>query len=1086
MTYTAVVILYQFLVRMSLCTFVLFAISTLPVVRADGWDGFSNNLATDLAPFLSLFGEQVTKQYLSESVTTLDYFIFAMAPMGVLTAVVSAIRVCGSPALRAFIGRAQEGAGSAEAELCSSTSRDVCELYNNGGIARVFGRPKILEIVYDPDHDVSDEKAGIYTFQEYVQGKGQGQWIKKEPRKGQKDAESAKREDLPQTSFAPNLSLNIGIKKLPPTAFWAIAVTGLILQVGVVGFAGVVTYYLRWEKNGSLPESYACPLVIIGTLLVCGGMFHCAFIVGQRTDKEVWQRKPTDGSSMYWVQPGGQVIGDQTFDAFAHKESDDPKGRLEEYMTSRKNVSVDSKPEVWIAVGTTLSGFVLQFIGLRGVHSTVSVAQLGAVMLMSTARAALRMQRVEPNANSLANFPDEVLGHELDWLALRIGQDVIKNDLELPSPGSSFSSQSFDPPPQYFWKLCGAPDRMSRVRREQSHSLESRNAAARLLAYRTRLAQLTSSSPARPTRGAMEFNIEMVEVRRESQQLAEAIEATVNTIFSKAEIKREWKQAHSMCWGIKCTLFSKSPGPSDQAKGATISRNQHILYLTLTRPNDQNNFGNFWRLENRQELEGLLGLWIWSLKSDPAIESKEPETNFTTSKAADIGTRRIISTAQNFTESALGVWLSSDINGFETHKLRLTPTDHGDASTIWQVSHTDQEKIWEPLSATWPGQQQLRFFGWNTAQLPQVQTPETFKLCSVPTNNSLLSSCTQEVFASFLTSVLDVVDDVGDFNIKEAESLRLENRLVNEIVELFTDLRLGSKQEALTCVVPLLVSRLDIRNANKALTATGLKAALNGHEAIIKQLLASGQVDPNARDSNGEPMMVLATKNGHEAIVKLLLAGGQNPDTKNRRDETPLYWATVYGHEAIAKHLLATGQVDPRARNNSGRTPLEAVIEKRYRHEAIVVHYLSAGQLDPRLTNQDGETPLWVAAWNGHEAAVKQLLATGHADPDARNKDGQTPLGAAARKGYDGIVKQLLATGQVYPDAATKNRETPLMVAVSNGHEGIVKQLLATRQVSLHTTRIIPDWRSPLELAMSKGYRHEAILKLLQQYEAST
>jgi hypothetical protein len=128
---------------------ILIVASQVTVVQADGWDDFANNLATDLAPLLALFGEQITKQYLSESVTLLDNFIFAMAPLGILTAVVSTIRVCGSASLRAFIGRAQEGGGNAEAELCSSTSRDVCELYHNGGIARVFGRPKLLEIVHD-------------------------------------------------------------------------------------------------------------------------------------------------------------------------------------------------------------------------------------------------------------------------------------------------------------------------------------------------------------------------------------------------------------------------------------------------------------------------------------------------------------------------------------------------------------------------------------------------------------------------------------------------------------------------------------------------------------------------------------------------------------------------------------------------------------------------------------------------------------------------------------------------------------------------------------------------------------------------
>lgn len=84
-----------------LCAFLL-----LSTVKADGWDDFTNNLATDLTPLLALFGEVVTMQYLSESLTLLDNFIFAMAPLGIITAVISAVRVCGGSSLRAFIGRA--------------------------------------------------------------------------------------------------------------------------------------------------------------------------------------------------------------------------------------------------------------------------------------------------------------------------------------------------------------------------------------------------------------------------------------------------------------------------------------------------------------------------------------------------------------------------------------------------------------------------------------------------------------------------------------------------------------------------------------------------------------------------------------------------------------------------------------------------------------------------------------------------------------------------------------------------------------------------------------------------------------------
>ena len=92
-----------------------------------------------------------------------------------------------------------------------------------------------------------------------------------------------------------------------------------------------------------------------------------------------------------------------------------------------------------------------------------------------------------------------------------------------------------DPRLRYFWRFCGASD----LRDKPSPSHESPNAAAKLLAYRTRLAELTSSSPGRPTRGAMDFRAEMVEVRRESQKLADLIEATVNTIFSMAKVKNE-------------------------------------------------------------------------------------------------------------------------------------------------------------------------------------------------------------------------------------------------------------------------------------------------------------------------------------------------------------------------------------------------------------------------------------------------------------------------------------------------------------------------------------------------------------------
>ena len=53
-----------------------------------------------------------------------DSIMFAMAPLGIITAIVSAIRCSGPVGLKALIGRSREGRAMVEIELLSSTSND--------------------------------------------------------------------------------------------------------------------------------------------------------------------------------------------------------------------------------------------------------------------------------------------------------------------------------------------------------------------------------------------------------------------------------------------------------------------------------------------------------------------------------------------------------------------------------------------------------------------------------------------------------------------------------------------------------------------------------------------------------------------------------------------------------------------------------------------------------------------------------------------------------------------------------------------------------------------------------------------------
>ncbi|KAJ4203265.1 hypothetical protein NW767_005380 [Fusarium falciforme] len=136
----------------------LLAVLATTVAAADDAE-FAFNLLTDVAPILALFGDAFAKQFMSESLTWVDHLIFAMVPLGIITAITAAIRVQGMQVAKAFVGRARENRALAEIELMSSTSGEVCELFNGNSIVRAMGKPKIEQfLIFPNEYDVLEEK----------------------------------------------------------------------------------------------------------------------------------------------------------------------------------------------------------------------------------------------------------------------------------------------------------------------------------------------------------------------------------------------------------------------------------------------------------------------------------------------------------------------------------------------------------------------------------------------------------------------------------------------------------------------------------------------------------------------------------------------------------------------------------------------------------------------------------------------------------------------------------------------------------------------------------------------------------------
>ncbi|KAM0319946.1 hypothetical protein ACHAPQ_010131 [Fusarium lateritium] len=128
----------------------LFVVFFATCVAAADDAEFAFNLLSDIAPILALFGDQFAKQFTSESHTWLDHLIFAMVPLGIITAITGAIRAQGMPMAKAFLGRVRENRAQVEIELMSSTSGEVCEIFNGSSIVRAMGRSKIAQFLIFP------------------------------------------------------------------------------------------------------------------------------------------------------------------------------------------------------------------------------------------------------------------------------------------------------------------------------------------------------------------------------------------------------------------------------------------------------------------------------------------------------------------------------------------------------------------------------------------------------------------------------------------------------------------------------------------------------------------------------------------------------------------------------------------------------------------------------------------------------------------------------------------------------------------------------------------------------------------------
>ncbi|KHO10746.1 hypothetical protein MAA_11655 [Metarhizium robertsii ARSEF 23] len=417
---------------------------------ADSGDDFSNNLFSDLAPLLALFGERVTMQFMSQSTGWADSIILAMAPLGIITIIASAIRVGGPSWLKAIIGRARENLAVAEAELMSSTSHEVCELWNGREVVRCMGSPSTAEFICLRPANMKCTENGANQVPDILELKDalDKQYLKELPSndgasfwetilhsigcnresassKVEKGANSQTSVTIPvpkltivwnQAIDAPNISLN-SHGYFSRRELRAVAVFGTILQLGVLTYFGFATYHpaLKFTKGDDAVANYAFPCTATGIITLVAGLLLCAHVVESSTEEKRYQPSKETKARLVWLQQA-QTVGDQSFQSFALSAGDDQTLITTSCRVNKKSQAIHLELKTIVGTAVSLCGFVVQFIGLRGMHWSASVAQLGAVIAMAVLRAWVRRGLAQP-LQRVRLTPE----HELEWLAMALG-----------------------------------------------------------------------------------------------------------------------------------------------------------------------------------------------------------------------------------------------------------------------------------------------------------------------------------------------------------------------------------------------------------------------------------------------------------------------------------------------------------------------------------------------------------------------------------------------------------------------------------------------------------------------------------------
>ena len=184
-------------------------------------------------------------------------------------------------------------------------------------------------------------------------------------------------------------------------------------------------------------------------------------------------------------------------------------------------------------------------------------------------------------------------------------------------------------------------------------------------------------------------------------------------------------------------------------------------------------------------------------------------------------------------------------------------------------------------------------------------------------------------------------------------------------------------------------------------------ACFGGTTELVENLISKHNLDPLAKDDDGDTPLHIAAWCGHvETVRRLAIKYNDALVLRNYENNTPLHEAAFKGRMDSVLTLINAFSCDPYIKGFKGRTLLHQACHGN--NTELVESLISKHNLDQKMArDNDGNTPLHFAAWCGHVETVR-LLATKYNALVSRNHQTSTPLHVVAFGGRIDDVQPLI------------------------------------------------------------------------------